>query len=119
MSPRPRPSVPADRCRQTLRKKYSPWLLPRSEYREDARGSTAGPSDAGDVGIDADRRRRRRRLGLPIDQLFEFLARLEIRHLLRRHIDFVAGLRVAPLARLTTSQTKASKSAQFNLLSAM
>src|SRR3954467_5066174 len=120
MCPRRRPSNPAGRCRQTRHKKYSPWLLPRSECREDARGSTAGPFlDAGDVGVDAHRWRRRRRLRFAIDQLFEFLARLEVRHLFWRHIHFVAGLRVAPFARLTTSQTKASKSAQFDLLAAM
>src|SRR5262249_23168971 len=59
------------------------------------------------------------RLGLAVDQLLELLAWLEVRDLLRRHVHLVAGLGVAPLARLATPQPEAAEPAQLDLLAAM
>src|SRR5262249_37423713 len=63
--------------------------------------------------------RRRGRRRLLVDQLLELLARLEVRNLLRRHVHFVAGLRVTPLPRLAFAQAEAAESAQLDLLAAM
>ena len=70
------------------------------------------------------RARRRRgaaqpRLRLAVDQFLQFLARLEVRHLLRRNVHLVARLRVAPLARLAPPQPEAAEPAQLDLLAAV
>src|SRR4026209_1476180 len=51
-------------------------------------------------------------LGFAVDQLLQLLARLEVGNLLRRHIHFVARLRVAPFARLALTQTKTAEPPQ-------
>src|SRR5262245_4812182 len=106
------------------RKKRSPWPLPHSRCREDARGSRAGPFGlhAGDVGIDVDRssrRRHRRRVRLAVDQLLQFLPGLEVGHLLRRNVDLVTRLGIPALARLATPQPEAAKSPPLDLLASM
>src|SRR5262245_3961095 len=58
-------------------------------------------------------------LGFAIDQFLQLLARLEVRHLLRRHIHFVARLRVAALARLALTETETAEPAQLDLLAAV
>src|SRR3954469_18691871 len=63
-------------------------------------------------------RRRRRRRGLAVDELFEFLAGLEVRDLLRRHVHLVARLRVAALARFALAQAEAAEAPQLDLLAA-
>src|SRR5262249_15574638 len=62
------------------------------------------------------RRGRGGRGRFPVDELLQLLARLEIRHLLRRHVHLVAGLRIAALARLPFAQAKAAESPQLDLL---
>src|SRR5689334_656310 len=64
-----------------------------------------------------DRRRRRRRL--LVDQLLQLLARLEVRHLLRRHVDLVAGLRIASFPRLALAQAETAESPQLDFLTAV
>src|SRR5262245_59252690 len=56
---------------------------------------------------------------LAVDELFELLARLEVRDLLRRDVDLVARLRVAALPRLTLAQPEAAEAAQLDLLTPM
>src|SRR5437867_1990538 len=56
---------------------------------------------------------------LLVDQFLEFLAGLEVRHFLRRNIHLVAGLRVAPLARLALAESEAAEPPQLNLLAAL
>src|SRR5262249_27678496 len=58
-------------------------------------------------------------LGLAIDQLLQLLAWLEVGHLLRRHIDLVAGLGIAALTRLALAKAEAAESPQLNLLAAV
>src|SRR5262245_10728135 len=58
-------------------------------------------------------------LGFPVDQFLQLLARLEVGHLLRRHIHFVARLRVAALARLALAETETAEPAQLDLLAAV
>jgi hypothetical protein len=72
-----------------------------------------GPATAGGGGDD------RGRLGLLVDEFLEFLAGLEVRHLLRRDVHLVARLRVAPLARLAAAQPEAPEPAQLDLLAAV
>src|SRR4029079_13770325 len=59
------------------------------------------------------------RLFLPVQQFLQLLARLEVRHFLRRHVALVARLRVAPLARLALAQAETAEPAQLDLLAAM
>src|SRR6185436_15324018 len=54
-----------------------------------------------------------------VDQVLEFLARLEIRDALRRHVHLVAGLRVAALAGLALTEAEAAESAEFDLLATL
>src|SRR5678816_3413941 len=58
-------------------------------------------------------------LGFAVDQFLQLLARLEVGHLLRRHIHFVARLRVASLARLALAQPETAEPAQLDLLAAV
>src|SRR5688500_9117776 len=60
-----------------------------------------------------------RLLSLPVDEILQFLAGLEVGHLLRRHVHLVARLRVAPLARLALAQAEAPEPAQLDLLTAV
>src|SRR5690606_23240683 len=53
------------------------------------------------------------------DEILQFLARLEVRHLLLRNLYLVAGLRIAAAARLPSPQTKTAEAAQFDLLAAV
>src|SRR4051812_39417946 len=64
-------------------------------------------------------RRADRRRGLLVDQLFELLARLEVRHFLRRHVHLVAGFRVAALSRLALAQPETAEPAQLHFLAAV
>src|SRR5690349_23125435 len=57
--------------------------------------------------------------GLPVDQILQFLARLEVGHLLRRHVHLVAGLRITALARLALPQPEAAEAAQLDLLASV
>src|ERR1700675_2944016 len=50
------------------------------------------------------------------EELFEFLARLEVRHSLRRNIDRLAGFGIAAAARTALPGTEASEPAQLDLL---
>lgn len=52
-----------------------------------------------------------------IDQLFQFLARFEIRDTLGRNIDWISGFGVPAATRVALPNPKGTKSAQFNLLS--
>ena len=54
-----------------------------------------------------------------IDQFFQLFAGLEVRHFLRRHVHFVAGFRVAALARLAAAQAETAEASQLDLLAAM
>src|SRR4051812_30352729 len=63
--------------------------------------------------------RRGGQFGFPVDELFQLLARLEVRNLLRRDVDFVAGSRIATLARLPLAQPEAAESAQLDFLAAV
>src|SRR5688572_6342980 len=63
--------------------------------------------------------RRLGRLRLAVDEILQLLARLEVRHLLRRHIDLVAGLRVAALPRLALPQAETAEPSQLDLLAAV
>src|SRR6188474_603695 len=58
-------------------------------------------------------------LGFAVDEILQLLARLEVGHLLRRHIHLVAGLRVAAFPRLALPQAEAAEPAQFDLLAAV
>src|SRR5262245_5414569 len=58
-------------------------------------------------------------LGFAVDQFLQFLARLEVGHLLGRHIHLVARLRVASLARLALPETKTPEPTQLDLLAAV
>src|SRR5262249_51803213 len=51
-------------------------------------------------------RRATLRPGALVDEVFQFLARLEVRHFLRRHVHLVARLRIPSLARLAPAETK-------------
>src|SRR6266487_4876142 len=62
------------------------------------------------------RRRRGRRARFLVDQFLQFLARLEVRHLLRRHVHLVAGLRIAALPRLAFPEPEAAEPPQLDLL---
>src|SRR5258708_38598744 len=64
-------------------------------------------------------RRRGRRVDREVDQYLQFLAGLEVRHLLRRHVHLVARLWIAPLARLPATQPEAAEPAQLDLLAAV
>src|SRR5438128_2742738 len=59
------------------------------------------------------------RFRLAVDQFLELLARLEVRHLLRRDVHLVAGLRIAAFPRLALSQPEAAEPTQLDLLAAM
>src|SRR6185436_7534963 len=63
--------------------------------------------------------RRRRRRRLLIDQLFQLFPRLEVRHLLRRHVHLVASFRVPPLARLALPEPETAEPPQLDLLAAV
>src|SRR2546428_1300097 len=52
-----------------------------------------------------------------VDQLLEFLPRLEVGNLFRRDFDFLSGFRIAAGARFATAQTEAAEAAQLDLLS--
>src|SRR5688500_5489748 len=54
-----------------------------------------------------------------VDQVLQFLAGLEVRDLLRRDADLVAGLGVAALARLATAKPEAAEAAELDLLAAV
>src|SRR6266566_2294131 len=54
--------------------------------------------------------------GLAVDQFFQFLAGLEVRHLLRRHIHLVTRLGIPALAGLALAEAEAAESAQLDLL---
>src|SRR6185369_14071602 len=58
-------------------------------------------------------------LRLPVDEILQFLAGLEIRNLLRRNVHLVTGFRVAALAGLALAKAEAAKTAEFDLLAAM
>src|SRR5258705_2430687 len=58
-------------------------------------------------------------LGFAVDQFLQLLARLEVGHLLRRHIHLVTRLRIAALASLALTETEAAESAQLDLLAAV
>src|SRR5205823_4124266 len=60
-----------------------------------------------------------RRRWFAINELLELLARLEVRHLLRRHVDLVARLRVPALARFPFAQAEAAKAPQLDFLAAV
>ena len=51
---------------------------------------------------------------LPVDEIFQFLAGLEIRNLLRWNVHLVTGFGVAALAGLALSQAEAAKTAEFD-----
>src|SRR6185436_7485293 len=55
-------------------------------------------------------------VGLAVDELLQLLARLEVRHLLRRHVHLVAGLRIATLPRLAFPEAEATEATQLDLL---
>src|SRR6184192_2804519 len=52
-----------------------------------------------------------------VDQLFQFLPRLEVGNLFRRDFDFLSGFRIAAGARFAAAQTEAAEAAQLDLLS--
>src|SRR5262245_28968419 len=62
---------------------------------------------------------RSARMAAIVDEVLQFLARLEVRHFLRRHVHLLARLRIAPLARLAPPQPETAKAAQLDLLAAM
>src|SRR4051794_14236949 len=76
-------------------------------------------SDAGDLGVDRQRCGKRGRFRFAVDQLLELLARLEVRHLLRRNVHLVAGLGIAPLPRFTPPEPETAEPPQLDLLAAM
>src|SRR4029079_7903403 len=65
------------------------------------------------------RRALARRQRFLVDQLFQFLARLEVRDFLRRDIDLVARLGVAALAGLALAQAGSGEGAARSLLRAL
>src|SRR5690348_2603574 len=65
------------------------------------------------------RRHVHRLAGFLVDQVLQFLARLEVRHSLRWHVHLVAGLRVAPLPGLALTEAEAAESAEFDLLATL
>src|SRR5687768_7735600 len=76
--------------------------------------------DRGDVvGQRHETGRRFGRFRLAVDELLQLLARLEVRHLLRRHVDLVARLGVPALPRLALPQAEAAEPAQLDLLPSM
>ena len=108
----------ARRCRSRRRAATETTGVPRrlppsigrprghEQRRRRAAGAWAAGSDA-------------RRGGFAVDQFLQFLAGLEVGHLLRRHVHLVAGLRVAPLARLPLAQPEAAEPPQLDLLAAL
>ncbi len=60
--------------------------------------------------------RRGSRASAVVDQVLQLLAGLEERNLLGRNFDPVAGLRIAPNARLALAGAEAAKSADLNLV---
>src|SRR5512142_1324075 len=61
-----------------------------------------------------------RRLGFdPVDEILQLFARLEVRHLLGRHVHLVTRLRIASLAWLTLPQPEAAEAAKLDLLAAV
>src|SRR4051794_36881445 len=93
-----------------------------SSRHGDQRWSTKSEKGGVRNGGDVDRIRRGRGFGgfgLAVDQIFQFLARLEVRDLLRRHVHLVARLRIAALARLALAQAEAAESTQLDLLATM
>src|ERR1022692_2601288 len=57
-----------------------------------------------------------RRRGGTVHHVFQFLARLEIRDLLGRHLDARAGLRIASDARLALPRSETAETANLDLL---
>ena len=82
-------------------------------HRSGSQTDAGAPFDAG-AGGHVDRLAR-----LPVDQVLQFLARLEVRDALGRHVHLVAGLRVAALAGLALAKAEAAESAQLDLLAAL
>src|SRR6478752_5105372 len=79
---------------------------------------------AGSHGESVWRRNRTGRCGgcllrLPVDEILQFLAGLEIRNLLRRNVHLVTGFWVTALAGLSLAKAEAAKTAEFDLLAAM
>src|SRR6478672_750134 len=97
-------------CTRTSRESLTPGQPRRSNFDDAGVGTGRG-----------DRRRARSawRLGLAVDQLLELLARLEVRHLLRRNVHLVPGFGIPPLARLAPPQPEAAEPAQLDLFAAM
>src|SRR5690242_15193291 len=56
--------------------------------------------------------------GFLVDEVLQFLARLEIGDALGRHVHLVAGLRVAALAGLALAKAETAEAAQLDLLTA-
>src|SRR5579884_1413437 len=69
----------------------------------------------GTVGLSA-WRRGRGGIVAGVYQVFEFLAGLEERNFLGRHLDAVAGLGVAPDAGFALARTEAAKAADLDLI---
>src|SRR5277367_2974774 len=61
-------------------------------------------------------RNRGRRVGAAVDQILQFLARLEERNFLRRHFHAVASFWIAPDTRLALSGAKAPEAADLDLV---
>src|SRR5579863_5688403 len=55
--------------------------------------------------------------GEAVDYVFKFFAWLEVRNLLRRHLDPGSGLRVAPYARLSLASAEAAETTDLDLVS--
>src|SRR5262245_3748051 len=68
---------------------------------------------------------QRRLIGRPlafgrlVDEVLQLFAGLEVRHLLRRHVHAVAGLRIPAFPRLALPQAEAPEAPQLDLFAAM
>src|SRR4029079_4673944 len=105
---------PGRRCSQVAES-----TMGRSRTR-DARGNRGAPLHF-DAGLAFGTRRRTftRRQRLFVDELFQFLARLEVWDFLRRDVHLVASLGVAALAGLALAEAEAAEAAQLDLLAAL
>src|SRR3954452_7449284 len=95
------------------------WGLPVAGSSAPRRQHPAPMSDRERVGRWNRGRSALRGGRLLVDQFLQLFARFEVRDLLRRHVDLVAGLRVAPLPRLPLAQAEAAEPAQLDLLAAV
>src|SRR5262249_22028236 len=114
------------------------WLPRYQSRRRGARETTGDPCSSFDLGpstladdakvqgrktkdrLDRHRvRRRGRAVGFFVDEILQLFTRLEVRDLLRRHVDLVSGLRVAALPRFALAKTEAAKPAELDLFPTM